>query len=145
MSSLKFLVMDDMGSDLKLDGEIGTSAVDETNHWPSTAHSGPLTNHMVGNWANMHSSPPPRTVDHWVVVRNTAMFSSNKEIVCAEYRTRFFRIHSRPWPNFPSGWTWMTWWGRWDWINSGLWKEHSGTETFCSWCVPFSSEKLRSH
>ena len=63
VSSLKFLVMDDMGSDLKLDGEIGTSAVEDTNHWPSTAHSGPLTNHMVGR-ANMHSSPPQRTVDH---------------------------------------------------------------------------------
>ena len=33
VSSLKFLVMDDMGSDLKLDGEIGTSAADETTHF----------------------------------------------------------------------------------------------------------------
>ena len=54
MSSLKFLVMDDMGSDLKLDGEIWISAVEDTNHWLSTAHRGPLTSHMVGR-ANMHS------------------------------------------------------------------------------------------
>ena len=46
--------MDDMGSDLKLDGEIWISAVEDTNHWLSTAHRGPLTSHMVGR-ANMHS------------------------------------------------------------------------------------------